>query len=230
MRDFSSRLETHGDLFKSGCDVVYNVRATLLDLLWQDPPARPSTLIVVGHLEARTIPAEPDSPRVVMVPASEWLTRSELADRALNSLRWAQPRPVVMLMACESFGLDASTVNDFITSLSNAGAGAIVGAEAEDYPSHKRFGGMAMQACEESPQLVEPSSERAVRRRRSMGGNQADRRDSCRFAAQPCGALQELARRAETGVHNRHRNDHGCDVRSLRSACHAGGRGFESRR
>jgi hypothetical protein len=103
---------------------------TLLDLLWKDPPERPSILVVVGHLESRMIPGEPESARVVMVPASEWLTRTELSDRALNAVCWTQPRPVVMLMACESFGLDASTINDFITSLSLAGAAAIIGAEA----------------------------------------------------------------------------------------------------
>jgi hypothetical protein len=106
------------------------VETTLLDLLWKNPPERPSILIVVGHLEQRTIQGEPDTPRVVLVKASEWLTRAELGKRATKALGWTQPRPIVMLMACESFDLDATTINNFITTLSHAGAGAIIGAEA----------------------------------------------------------------------------------------------------
>jgi hypothetical protein len=103
---------------------------TLLDLLWSEPPQRPSILVVVGHMETTVKKGEPASPRVVLVPASHWLTRKGLADRALGALGWEQPRPIVMLMACESAATSAETVNDFVTALSLAGAAAVIGTEA----------------------------------------------------------------------------------------------------
>jgi hypothetical protein len=104
--------------------------AALLDLLWQTPPVRPSILVVIGHMETAVKAGEPDPPRVVLVPSTHWLTRKRLADRALATDAWTQPRSIVMLLACEAMTTTAATVNDFVTSLALAGAAAVVGAEA----------------------------------------------------------------------------------------------------
>jgi hypothetical protein len=69
----------------------------------------------------------------------------------------------------------------------------------------------------------------------------ADRGRPQRFSPPQSSTLQERARRSETGVlegqRSAGRSDSrprfsrvGCDAPSLRPACHAGGRGFESRR
>ncbi len=102
----------------------------LADLMWKDPPERPSILIVLGHLETRLVVGEPTAPRIVLVPQSKWLTRKLIADRAGNEVDgWKQPRSVIMLMVCESAATTAETVNDFVTAWNTAGAGAIIGTE-----------------------------------------------------------------------------------------------------
>jgi CHAT domain len=102
----------------------------LLDLLWADPPQRPSILIVLGHLAKRPIVGEPEGARIVLVPKSKWLLRRKISERSgMNAASWCQPRSLVFLMACESAATEVSTVNDFVTAWNTAGAGAIVGTE-----------------------------------------------------------------------------------------------------
>lgn len=102
----------------------------LLDLLWANPPERPSILIVLGHLAKTPIRGEPDDSRIVLVPNSKWLLRQKIADRyTKDPVGWRQPRSIVLLMACESAATEVATVNDFVTAWNAAGAGAIVGTE-----------------------------------------------------------------------------------------------------
>jgi hypothetical protein len=102
----------------------------LLDLLWANPPERPSILIVLGHLAKKPITGEPDGARIVLVPKSKWLLRQKIAERYTKErVGWRQPRSIVLLMACESAATEVATVNDFVTAWNAAGAGAIVGTE-----------------------------------------------------------------------------------------------------
>jgi hypothetical protein len=102
----------------------------LLDLLWANPPKRPSILILLGHLAKTPILGEPDDARIVLVPKSKWLLRQEIAKRyTKDPAGWRQPRSIVLLMACESAATEVTTVNDFVTAWNAAGAGAIVGTE-----------------------------------------------------------------------------------------------------
>jgi hypothetical protein len=102
----------------------------LLDLLWANPPQRPSILVVLGHLAKRSIKGEPDGARIVLVPNSKWLLRQKIAERyTKDPIGWRQPRSIVLLMACESAATEVATVNDFVTAWNAAGAGAIVGTE-----------------------------------------------------------------------------------------------------
>jgi hypothetical protein len=102
----------------------------LLDLLWANPPQRPSILVVLGHLAKRPIKGEPDGARIALVPNSKWLLRQEIAERyTKDPVGWRQPRSIVLLMACESAATEVATVNDFVTAWNAAGAGAIVGTE-----------------------------------------------------------------------------------------------------
>jgi hypothetical protein len=102
--------------------------AALLDVLWNTPPERPAILIVLGHMDDTTKPGVLDSPGIVL-KAGQWLTQGHLDER-LTSNTWEQPRPVVMLMACEAAAITARTINDFVSSFHTAGAAAVIGAEA----------------------------------------------------------------------------------------------------
>lgn len=102
----------------------------LLDLLWADPPQRPSILIVLGHLATTAKAGEPEGARIVLVPKSKWLLRKKISERSgMDSVGWCQPRSLVFLMACESAATEVETVNDFVTAWNTAGAGAIIGTE-----------------------------------------------------------------------------------------------------
>jgi len=116
-----------------------NGRAQLLDLLWVEPPQRPSMLIILAHMETRQIPGQPASPRLVL-NNGEWLTQESItAKRSLFARAWQQPRPIVFLMACKSAASDMKTINDFVSAWNGCGAAAILGTEAvvgSDLASH----------------------------------------------------------------------------------------------
>jgi hypothetical protein len=102
----------------------------LLTLLWQDPPKRPTVLVVLGHLETQPIPGEPAGDRIVLVQNKSWLTHESISDRYVAQPKhWTQPRPLVLLMACSVAATTVSKLNDFVLALNRAGAGAIVGTE-----------------------------------------------------------------------------------------------------
>lgn len=101
----------------------------VLDLLW-DEQRRPALLIVLGHLETEEIVGEPPGPRIVLAPKKKWLRAKAITARERKAGEWRhQPRSVVLLMACGSGATEVSTLNDFVTSLSSAGAAAVVGTE-----------------------------------------------------------------------------------------------------
>jgi hypothetical protein len=103
----------------------------LLDLLWQTPSARPAVLIVLGHLETGALPGEPDTPRVEMQSGQEWFTLKNLTDRSTKAVDWwDDPRTIVLFAACQSAATDQDALNDFVTALNTAGAGAIIGTQS----------------------------------------------------------------------------------------------------
>jgi hypothetical protein len=103
----------------------------LLDLLWQDPPVRPAVLIVLGHFETEQKPGEPDTPRVELQPSTEWLTLKHLLERASKAPdEWNDPRTIVIFAPCGGAATSTDTLNDFVTALNSAGAGAIIGMQS----------------------------------------------------------------------------------------------------
>lgn len=101
----------------------------IVELLWKEPPYRPAVLIVLGHMQ------EADE-RILLKDANQnptvgFFSRPTLAKRNRKSkVAWGQPRPIVLLMACESGATSIKTVNNFVTALNTAGASAIVGTES----------------------------------------------------------------------------------------------------
>jgi hypothetical protein len=103
----------------------------LLDLLWQTPSVRPAVLIVLGHLETLQIVGQPDTPRVEMQPSAEWFTLKHLLERASKAPDlWDDPRTVVIFAPCEGAAIDEDTLNNFVSALNSAGAGAIIGMQS----------------------------------------------------------------------------------------------------
>jgi hypothetical protein len=100
----------------------------LLEILWKEPPERPSILIVLGHIDTEDIANQPTGLRLVLRPNASWLTCERIAER--TEPRWGQPRTIVLMMGCESGAITAETINNFTTAWDSAGAGAIIGAEA----------------------------------------------------------------------------------------------------
>jgi hypothetical protein len=101
----------------------------LVDLMWDDEK-RPAILVVLGHLEMKPITAEPDEPRIVLVPSQKWFTANSILKSLRIKSRWKQqPNTLVLLMACSAGATEISTLNDFVTALTSAGAAAVVGTE-----------------------------------------------------------------------------------------------------
>ena len=49
-------------------------------------------------------------------------------------MEWEQPNTVILLLACGSSTTDVTTLNDIVTSLASAGAGAVIGTESPVFP------------------------------------------------------------------------------------------------
>jgi hypothetical protein len=108
----------------------------LVQLLWQEPPKRPTVLVVLGHLNTSPIAAagEPPIDRI-QVAEHSWLTHARISDEFNHAAKhWEQPRPLVLLMACTAAATTESKLNDFVLALNAAGAGAIVGPECSVFP------------------------------------------------------------------------------------------------
>lgn len=126
----SAALETALKTIESATEVGPPGGSALLDLLWADPPERPSILVFLAHLEKENKAGEPKGVRVFL-GGTDWLTLNELSNRVTSGVaEWDDPRPIVMQMTCNSADVDAATLNHFLLQWNTAGAAAIVGTEA----------------------------------------------------------------------------------------------------
>jgi hypothetical protein len=107
--------------------------ADLIDLLWDDQQ-RPGILIVLGHMAERQVQGEPDEPRMLL-PKKKWFLASDVLARLGFDAPWSQPNTLVLLMACSSGATELTTLNNFVTSLTTAGATAVIGTECLVYSS-----------------------------------------------------------------------------------------------
>lgn len=101
--------------------------ADLMDLLWDDQQ-RPCILIVLGHMAEKQVVGEPDEPRMLL-PQKKWFLASDVLGRLTYDPPWSQPNTLVLLMACSSGATELTTLNNFVTSLTTAGATAVIGTE-----------------------------------------------------------------------------------------------------
>ncbi len=117
---------------------VLRTQQQLFQRLWQ-PENRPAVFILLSHLELDNKPGEPEGPRMLLapraaggaaIPLDAWLQPDDITGQTINLGEWEeQPRTLVMLMACNGAASDVDTLNNYLTSLTSVGAGAIVGTE-----------------------------------------------------------------------------------------------------
>jgi len=107
------------------------VATSLLTRLW-DQQGRPAVLVVVGHLTNTRKPSEPNRPRIYITSSERFLDTVALrrAKQSNGTQRWEQPhRPIVLLLGCDTGRSGLGEVHNFVSSLSSAGAAAIVATE-----------------------------------------------------------------------------------------------------
>jgi hypothetical protein len=76
----------------------------------------------------RQVQGEPDEPRMLL-PKKKWFLASDVLARLGFDAPWSQPNTLVLLMACSSGATELTTLNNFVTSLTTAGATAVIGTE-----------------------------------------------------------------------------------------------------
>lgn len=107
----------------------FDTSEDLIDLMWNDTD-RPAILIVLGHQQIQTVISEPDEPRIVLIPSKKWLLARDIMKRLKITQKWSQqPSTLVLLMACSAGATELSTLSNFVTALTSAGAGAVAGTE-----------------------------------------------------------------------------------------------------
>ena len=81
----SAALETALKTIESATEVGPPGGSALLDLLWADPPERPSILVFLAHLEKENKAGEPKGVRVFL-GGTDWLTLNELSNRVTSGV------------------------------------------------------------------------------------------------------------------------------------------------
>ncbi|WP_237073593.1 hypothetical protein [Mucilaginibacter mali] len=118
----------------------------LIDLLWNEQ-SRPSSLVVFGHLETKTIPGEPPEERILTflrdtwpadagnLPLNKWLYHRLLINKITKDDSWSgEPLPVVFLISCYNATMTVNSLNSMIQDFHTAGASAVIGTECEITP------------------------------------------------------------------------------------------------
>jgi hypothetical protein len=116
----------------------------LLDLLW-DESRRPLALVILGHLAVKAVDGEPAGERILLfpretlpadIPPDLWLQPNDIVQRTKDDYPMVgDPAPLVFLMACDSGATEIAELTGFVTSLADAGAGAVIGTESTVFAS-----------------------------------------------------------------------------------------------
>ena len=113
----------------------------LMETLW-DEQKRPIMLIVLGHLQTTPEKGEPNEPRIRMFAKNKWTLSSPMPqDKFIcysvlsryykTKKRWkTEPFPIVLLINCDVAQMDVRSLNSIVTAFNSAGAGAVIGTEA----------------------------------------------------------------------------------------------------
>jgi hypothetical protein len=103
--------------------------SSLYARMW-DEVQRPAVLVVVGHLTAKKVGAEPAGPRIYIDASEGWIAPRALNDARRDRGRWAPPsRSIVLLLGCDSAQDALGGVHNFVARLASIGAAAVIATE-----------------------------------------------------------------------------------------------------
>jgi len=123
---YTAEMETQLQASLGSQLVILNSNDELLELLWTQGK-RPAVLIMLGHMETKPAPQRFE---LAQPPNEKWLLSKTIDEFIIDRKEWnAQPRTLVLFMACSSGATELVTLNDFVTSWIAAGSAAMVGTE-----------------------------------------------------------------------------------------------------
>jgi hypothetical protein len=115
----------------------------LFSLLW-DKTTRPSSLVVLGHLETKPRVNEPTGPRIItfpkedwpatagIIPPGKWIFHDLLDQKVMDDRPWSDdPLPLIFLINCSNAGMNVSSLSSIVKDFHSAGATAVVGTECD---------------------------------------------------------------------------------------------------
>jgi hypothetical protein len=101
--------------------------------------------VILGHLAVKAVDGEPAGERILLfpretlpadIPPDLWLQPNDIVQRTKDDYPMVgDPAPLVFLMACDSGATEIAELTGFVTSLADAGAGAVIGTESTVFAS-----------------------------------------------------------------------------------------------
>lgn len=115
----------------------------LFNLLW-DKATRPSSLVVLGHLETAEKQGEPAFPRIITfprkdwpaangkIPLDKWIYHDLLDSKITSDDPWEDdPLPLILLINCSNAGMNVDSLHSIVRDFQSAGATAVIGTECD---------------------------------------------------------------------------------------------------
>jgi hypothetical protein len=92
---------------------------------------RPGVVVVVGHNETRSLPGQPEGPRILVSTSDHWFHGKSLDRRWSKIGRWSTPHSLVLLLSCGSAAPQATELTSYLSALRKVSAGAVIGTQCD---------------------------------------------------------------------------------------------------
>jgi hypothetical protein len=105
----------------------------LLERVW-DADSHPAIAIIYGHTETEVKNGR-RIPKRITLPGRKFLSTLSIDQKTESDGELNEPRPVILLLACDTALIDVGTLNDFVSSFHYARAPVIIGTESVAFRS-----------------------------------------------------------------------------------------------